>query len=696
MTTAASALSGALDVARWWTAHGYYVIPVPPQQKAPILQEWEQFRLGLDDLPAHFANPKMNVGALLGEPNGNCDADLDCTETLSTWPMFALYTGLIFGRPSKPRSHYFYRCNPPRPTIKFIDPLSKKTLCELRCLKKDGTVGLQTIVPASTHKETGEPIRFDQHGEPATVDAEQLARAVALTASSALLARYWPAAGQGRHETMMALAGVLARARWTQADAAKFCRAVYGAIQDPDPTAMRRSDSEVQSTFENFALVKEITGWPTLAEHIDQKVLAKIRAWLGIGAGPVFDDPHVEARTRERADKVPTITLTDVITIFTRWLVMPDNASALKVTLAAVAANLIPGDPLWLLLVGATGSGKTELLDPLLNLPNTYSVGTLTEAALLSGSSRRDRGKDASGGLLHQIGTFGFLILKDFTTVLSMGKEMRAPLLAALREIYDGHWTRHIGQDGGRVLCWQGKVPLVGGCTPAIDQHHGLMAMMGERFLMFRMPAMKPEEQAIRAMQHVGREQEMRSELKTAVTSFMGTIPREAGPFDEAAHRRMAAIATFVARARSAVERNPYDREIELIPESEMPGRLARSLRCLFHGAQNIGMANDDAWKLIAKVAVDCIPDIRSKVLRHLKTTIETGCPIDTSAIAEALAYPTTTVRRALEELTGHELVKRFGKGSGTAHKWEISNLANGLLDRAQLDLEPFPKKEKG
>jgi hypothetical protein len=44
-----------------------------------------------------------------------------------------------------------------------------------------------------------------------------------------------------------------------------------------------------------------------------------------------------------------------------------------------------------------------------------------------------------------------------------MSRELRASLLAALREIYDGAWTRHLGTDGGRKISWSGKLAFLGG-----------------------------------------------------------------------------------------------------------------------------------------------------------------------------------------------------------------------------------------
>ena len=57
-----------------------------------------------------------------------------------------------------------------------------------------------------------------------------------------------------------------------------------------------------------------------------------------------------------------------------------------------------------------------------------------------------------------------------------MHTETRAEVLAALREIYDGAWTRHVGTDGGRTLAWKGKVGLLFAATGVIDSHYASSA----------------------------------------------------------------------------------------------------------------------------------------------------------------------------------------------------------------------------
>jgi hypothetical protein len=365
--------------------------------------------------------------------------------------------------------------------------------------------------------------------------------------------------------------------------------------------------------------------------------------------------------------------LTKAVDVFQRWLHLPDP-SPLYVVLATIAANLHPGDPVWLLLVGPPGSGKTELLMPLVGLPDVHSAATLTEASLLSGTPQRDRAKDAKGGLLREIGTFGIIVAKDFGSVLSMHRDARAATLSALREVFDGSWTRHVGTDGGKRLHWAGKVGVLAGCTPTIDNHAAVMAAMGERFVIYRMPETDENAQFARALMHAGHEEAMRAEMGHAVRAVLVGIDAARNREIDLAgdeHTRLMHLVTLAVRCRSAVERDGYTREIELVPEPEAPGRLGLTLARLLAALTAIGVERDQAWLIVAKVALDSMPKLRRLILEQLAGA---DGPQTTSAVAEALDHPTQTTRRGLEDLTAHGVLHRRAQGKGKSTFWTLSD----------------------
>ena len=321
------------------------------------------------------------------------------------------------------------------------------------------------------------------------------------------------------------------------------------------------------------------------------------------------------------------------------------------------------------------GGGKSELLAAITGLPDVHPAATMTAAALLSGTPGKEREAGAKGGLLRAIGDFGIIVCKDFGSVLSMNRDARAETLAALREIYVGSWTRQVGTGGGKTLHWQGKVGLVAGCTPSIDRHHAVMGAMGERFILFRLPDVDSREHARRAHEHAGRETTMRRELAEAVAGlFMnGKPPLEPAPRTSDDDERLVSLATLVVRARSAVERDGYSRDIELVPGSEAPTRLVVVLARLLVGLDAVGASRDNAWPIITKAALDSIPSVRRDVMDVLQAT---GQPLETRSIATQIGYPTTTARRSLEDLAAHGIVNRYSHGDGKSDDWDLTPFA--------------------
>ena len=119
-----------LQAALNWLKRGFSPVPVPHRSKRPILEGWQRLALTADTAPQYFSDQAQNIGVLLGDQYGSTDVDCDCPKAI--WAARGLLpeTGLIFGRESKPYSHYLYRSDPPLQTQQFHDPLDHATLIE--------------------------------------------------------------------------------------------------------------------------------------------------------------------------------------------------------------------------------------------------------------------------------------------------------------------------------------------------------------------------------------------------------------------------------------------------------------------------------------------------------------------------------------------------------------------------------------
>jgi hypothetical protein len=360
------------------------------------------------------------------------------------------------------------------------------------------------------------------------------------------------------------------------------------------------------------------------------------------------------------------VTLARTEEVFKKWLALTDLTPVYAV-LGAVAANLLPGDPVWLGLIGPPSSAKTEILNSTARLPKLVQAATLTPAGLLSGTPRRQQSKGAKGGLLMQIGDFGIIALKDFGSILSMRPEPKAEVLAALREIYDGSWTRHLGSDGGRTLPWAGKIGLIFCATEAYDAHYSVIGSLGDRFLLCRLKPADTAKQFEMALKHTGEATKtMRTELATVVASLFGRSLRQPRPLAKDEYERLKEVVTLVVRLRGTVERDPRTREIEAVYGTEGPGRLALTLERLLLGLDTLGLDRSAAFAVVEHVAMSSTPPIRLKAFNALSETCTTR------EMAEKLGLPTTTTRRALEELTAHGLLTR-GK-DGREDFWSRTN----------------------
>jgi hypothetical protein len=366
------------------------------------------------------------------------------------------------------------------------------------------------------------------------------------------------------------------------------------------------------------------------------------------------------------------MTINELLGVFGEHLYLPDPAPV-EVVVGAMVANLLPGDSVWLLLVGPPASGKTEILSSLCQVPDVYETSTITEPGLLSGSTSRTEG--STGGLLAEIGAFGHIICKDFTSVLSMSSETRSSLLAALREIYDGKWIRRLGSGGGRTLGWSGKVGLLAGVTETIDRHSAVIGAMGERFVLYRMPELSNDgrlEQGRAAMANAGRQEEVRRELAIAMRQFFAHLhlPKEPPRLSADDGERLITLSDLATRCRSAVERDGRDREIELVPQPEAIGRMQAVFTQVVRGMRVAGIADDEIDRLTRALALDSIPKVRHLVVQFLAGG-SVGVHYKSAEIADALCLPTGTASRALADLAAHEVVVRHSDDH--IHRWGAS-----------------------
>ena len=379
----------------------------------------------------------------------------------------------------------------------------------------------------------------------------------------------------------------------------------------------------------------------------------------------------------------PRYLLSDVRQVICKWLEL-GNPEIIDVVLAVYVANQLATDPLWMLIIGPPSHAKTEILRAYENHRDSYFLSNLTPSTLVSGMPAR-KGQPDPSLLLKLDGKL--VVLKDFTSILSMRQEAQQEIIAQLREMYDGCYSKDFGN--GKRISWSGSFGLIGACTPIYDSRYSIIGAMGERFLLYRISGENALATGIRAQQIVGREAIMRDEIRCAVHEFIdqfqdldGVVIRQ----DEAVNSAIVHLACAVAIGRCPVDRDGYSGEVKYMPAPEGPARLTKQLMQLGAGLALVrGLDTIDATVLstIQKVGRDLIPAYRLMALRYLwEMGAQLGYSITTKGVADGAGMVSKTALRTLEDLmlAGAVTRSRDGDFENAPYRWTITESARDVI----------------
>jgi hypothetical protein len=355
--------------------------------------------------------------------------------------------------------------------------------------------------------------------------------------------------------------------------------------------------------------------------------------------------PGVQPGPASSSSVPPLSPLEQAHATFKRWLGASYDTLVLDVTLAAVACERMTGDPPWVMVISGPGNAKTETVQALAGAGALVTSTIASEGALLSGTARAP---GATGGLLKRIGSHGVLVIKDFTSILSgLDRTARAGVMAALREIHDGFWERNLGIAGGRTLPWRGRIVVVAAVTTAWDTAHGVIAIMGDRFVVIRADSSKARStSAVMAIHNAGREAVMRKELADAVNNVIAAMKAQPYQLSWRELRRLVKVANVVTMVRTGVERD-YRGEVTFAHDPEMPTRFAKQLGQLVRGAVAIGKPHEEAMQLAERCARDSLVPLRWNILLDLINHPKSG----PREVHRRVGQPRSTVRRELDAL---------------------------------------------
>lgn len=255
---------------RGYINKGLSPIPLKQGTKEPRDSGWPN----RDYTPDEIADTD-NVGTRLGDV---VDADLDTQEAVLLAHHFLPPTQAVFGRLSKPRSHYLY------------EQIAKDLMRRKMYSDVDGTLlfelrgeGHQTMIPPSIHPD-GEQVRWAVFEEIMKITLADLLAAAGKLAAAVMLARHWAEWEHRHHMIALALSGWLLRAGWTPVEVKGFLKPICDLAGDTDWVDKEKA---IDSTADKLEAGDEVVGFPRLVETIGEAVAKKLGGWL-----QVSDDPQ--------------------------------------------------------------------------------------------------------------------------------------------------------------------------------------------------------------------------------------------------------------------------------------------------------------------------------------------------------------------------------------------------------------------
>ena len=292
-------MTSPLDIALDYIGRGWNPVPVDYRAKKPSTgNDWQLRVIDASNAPHYFnGSGQMNVGVILGpSSHGLTDVDLDCAEARAVAPYVLPRTGAIFGRASNRAAHRLYYTDlsvtADKAVLVFDDPKTNERLLELRI---GGASGAQTVFPGSTH-ESGEPITWEESGEPASVDNDDLFCLVHDLAAYSLIARYWPAPGlKARHSAALIIGGFFARAGKDPREIKLAAEAIARAANDKE---WRNRLEAAEAAAKAFHAGKHAHGLTGMRKQFGDAVADQAAEWLGYdGSGERQDSSTSKSDT---------------------------------------------------------------------------------------------------------------------------------------------------------------------------------------------------------------------------------------------------------------------------------------------------------------------------------------------------------------------------------------------------------------
>ena len=352
-----------------------------------------------------------------------------------------------------------------------------------------------------------------------------------------------------------------------------------------------------------------------------------------------------------------------------------EDQALFNLLLAVVIGAKMPTPVVWIYVVGPSSGGKGTVLSAFNRVPFITQISDLTPNTLLSGM--KVAGKETS--LLKKLGNNFCVTMKDFTTMISKDETAQGQIMAQLREVYDGYYTKVTGN--GQAMAWgekdkPWKSTFIMATTEEIFHISEKFSGMGTRAINYVFVP-QDRKKTMRASLTNKRNNEkfnaqllaLQDDVALFVAEKIAVAPHEFAPLSEDIENDIIDVAALASQCRSVVKRD-YRGEKNLALSAEFPMRMGEQLLAIAQllAYINNGELTKEMRECVMKCAFDSIPKQR-RIIMELAAKHPM---IDIIGTGMAINYPPQLVRAWVEDLQMFGIMERQKHGS--REYWKIND----------------------
>jgi hypothetical protein len=337
---------------------------------------------------------------------------------------------------------------------------------------------------------------------------------------------------------------------------------------------------------------------------------------------------------------------------------------AIDIVVAAAVSHKLGGEMLWLRVIGASGSGKTEILRTLYNQTGyVETLETLTPSAIRRGFKpmRRNKETDKLEPIIDQPTLVQringrLVITKELAPLMTRQHEARLEIFGLLRSLHDGELDADYGSLEGHVhqkCCFD----WILGTTGQVDSENQLEMQLGSRFtdMRWNMPD-NIEDAIVKAVGNMDNIDPIRDELSDIMASIIARADKLAAKrfnneyMQSETRESFAKLCHILAVLRTPVVRDRRGRDVVDEPLPESGTRIGQSFAKIAKGLYMLGI--EDVEPYLVRMAWDGLPRTRRIVLKAIHQVEQDGnklmedatTDIITSASQRAIAKYSKTI----------------------------------------------------